>query len=102
MSTEIARIGNTIAVAIPEELLEKANLSVGDRVEWVLTPNGELALVGASGGEEHGATAGYENWKAAEIEAGLAEMDSGESVPSEKVNEWLRSWGTTRELPPPL
>lgn len=96
MSTQIARIGNTIAVAIPEELLQKANLSVGDSVEWALTPSGALALRGSGEGADD-----YEAWKLEEVQAGLAELDAAESVPHEKVAEWLKSWGTRDELPPP-
>jgi predicted transcriptional regulator len=43
----------------------------------------------------------YEQWKAEEIRAGFAEVDTGERVPNEKVIEWLQSWGTNHELPPP-
>lgn len=100
MNTQIARIGDTIAVAIPEDLLRKAHLSVGDSVEWALTPGGALALHGSSA--ENPAAAAYEAWSAQEIDAGLAELDAGETVPSEKVNEWLKSWGAQQELPPPL
>lgn len=102
MSTQIARIGNTIAVAIPEELLRKANLAVGDEVEWALTPSGALALRSPREIEESEPSAGYEEWKLAEIREGLAEADAGETVPHEKVADWLRSWGTDHELPPPL
>jgi predicted transcriptional regulator len=45
---------------------------------------------------------GYEEWKLSEIQAGLAEAEAGETVPHEKVADWLRSWGTPNELPPPL
>lgn len=44
----------------------------------------------------------YEEWARREIEAGLAEANAGETVPHEKVAEWLGSWGKERELPPPL
>lgn len=43
MATQIARIGDTVTVEIPEDLLRKANLAVGDPVEWTLTPTGTLA-----------------------------------------------------------
>lgn len=43
----------------------------------------------------------YKEWKQQEIEAGFSEIESGESVPNEQVVEWLRSWGSERELPPP-
>jgi len=102
MATQIARIGGTITVEIPEELLREANLAVGDPVEWVLTPAGELALRLPDGADEPAAEDGYEDWKLAEIQAGLAEAEAGETVPHEKVVDWLRSWGSANELPPPL
>jgi hypothetical protein len=55
----------------------------------------------ASGKETPTEPDNYEQWKAVEIQAGFAEVDAGEFVPSEKVIEWVRSWGTNRELPPP-
>lgn len=102
MATQIARIDGAITVEIPEELLRKANLSVGDPVEWKLTATGELALRAPHGTETPAAETGYEEWKLKEIQAGLAEAEAGETVPHEKVADWLRSWGTKNELPPPL
>lgn len=102
MATQIARIGNTVTVEIPEELLRKANLAVGDPVEWTLTPTGTLALRVPGSADESDVEEGYEDWKLAEIQAGLAEAEAGETVPHEKVAAWLRSWGTDNELPPPL
>ncbi|HYE45361.1 MAG TPA: antitoxin [Caulobacter sp.] len=32
---------------------------------------------------------------------GLADLDSGRSVPHEEVAAWLETWGTTGEKPPP-
>jgi predicted transcriptional regulator len=95
MATQIARMDGTITVEIPEELLKKANLSVGDAVEWILTPAGTLALRGPHTAED------YEQWKAMEIEAGFAEIERGQGVSNEKVVEWLRSWSSKNELPPP-
>jgi predicted transcriptional regulator len=37
----------------------------------------------------------------AAIEEGLAEADKGIFISGEKVMEWLASWGTPNELPPP-
>jgi antitoxin component of MazEF toxin-antitoxin module len=102
MATQIARIGNAVTVEIPEELLQQANLAVGDPVEWTLTPGGALALRVPGTADEADVEEGYEEWKLAEIEAGLAEAEAGETVPHEKVAAWLRSWGTDNELPPPL
>ncbi|MDP6429620.1 MAG: CopG family ribbon-helix-helix protein [Rhodospirillales bacterium] len=40
-------------------------------------------------------------WQIADIKAGLAELDRGETVSHEKMKAWLESWGTDRELDPP-
>ena len=102
MATQIARIEGAITVEIPEELLRKANLAVGDPVEWTITAAGELALRAPQGAEAPAADDGYEEWKLSEVQAGIAEAEAGETVPHEKVADWLRSWGATNELPPPL
>jgi antitoxin component of MazEF toxin-antitoxin module len=101
MATQIARVDGAVTVEIPEELLKKANLSVGDPVEWTLTSTGALALRAPRGTDAASPEDGYEEWKAKEIDEGFAEIEAGESVPNEKVIEWLRSWGTEHELPPP-
>ena len=98
MATQIVRSGSAITVEIPEEVLQRANLSVGDPVEWTVTANGALAL--HVPGES--AESGYEQWALSEIQAGVNEADAGETLPNEKVIEWLRGWGTLHELPPPL
>ncbi|HEY1646430.1 MAG TPA: hypothetical protein VGF96_00495 [Terracidiphilus sp.] len=101
MATQVARIDGAVAVEIPEDLLEKANLSVDDPVGWTLTSTGALAL------DAHGAAPAIEppddceRWQAEEIQVGLAEVEAGQSVPHEKVIEWLRSWGSAHEFPPP-
>ena len=102
MATQIARVGGTVTVEIPEELLRKANLAVGDPVEWVATSTGALALCGPHTAVDSFVEDGYEEWARQEIEAGLAEIEAGKSVSGEKVIDWLRSWGTEHELPPPL
>jgi antitoxin component of MazEF toxin-antitoxin module len=102
MATQIARIGKTIAVEIPEELLHQANLAVGDPVEWTLTPAGSLALHGPQTVDESEIEEGYEEWVLAEIQAGLDDAAAGKTVSHEEVAAWVRSWGTPSELPPPL
>jgi predicted transcriptional regulator len=102
MATQIARIGNAVTVEIPEDLLQKANLAVGDPVEWTLTPSGALALRVPGSADESDVEEGYEEWKRAEIEAGFAEIEAGKWVSGEKVREWSQSLGTEHELPPPL
>ena len=102
MATQIARVGDTVTVEIPEELLRQANLSVGDSVEWIFLSTGALALRVPHGGDATAFEEGYEEWARQEIEAGFAEIEAGKSVSGEKVLEWVQSWGTERELPPPL
>jgi antitoxin component of MazEF toxin-antitoxin module len=102
MATQIARTGCRVSVEIPEDLLRQANLSVGDSVEWRLSPTGSLILHTPQSAECAPCPGDYEQWKQDEICAGFAEIEAGESVPNAKVIEWLRSWGTTNELPPPL
>ena len=101
MATQIARVGETVTVEIPEDLLRRANLAVGDPVEWVLTPAGELALR-VPGETDESAEDGYEEWARQQIEAGLADIEAGRTVSGEKVREWVQSLGTAYELPPPL
>jgi antitoxin component of MazEF toxin-antitoxin module len=102
MATQIARKGGSLTVEIPEDLLRKANLSVGDAVEWTLTPAGSLALRSSRHDKTEKPTDGYDDWKQQEIQAGFSEIEAGEITPNEKVIEWLRSWGSKNELPPPL
>jgi len=48
MTTRIVRVGNTLTVEIPEELVTQASLPVGEPVEWVPNGNGSIALVNRS------------------------------------------------------
>jgi antitoxin component of MazEF toxin-antitoxin module len=48
MTTQIVRVGNTLTVEIPEELLAQAALPVGEPVEWVANGAGSIALVSSS------------------------------------------------------
>jgi predicted transcriptional regulator len=102
MPTQIARKGRVVTVEIPEDLLRKANLSVGDAVEWSLTPAGSLALRSSRHARAEEPADSYEAWKQEEIRAEFAEVDAGQDAPNEKVIEWLLSWGSKHELPPPL
>jgi antitoxin component of MazEF toxin-antitoxin module len=45
MATRIVCAGNTLTVAIPEELAAQAGLAAGDPVEWIPSGNGSLTLV---------------------------------------------------------
>jgi predicted transcriptional regulator len=38
-----------------------------------------------------------EAWQVAEIEAGIADIDAGRSVPHDDVVAWLKTWGTSSE-----
>jgi predicted transcriptional regulator len=42
-----------------------------------------------------------EEWQLGEIEAGMAELDRGQSISHERVSTWLRSWGSKVERKPP-
>jgi antitoxin component of MazEF toxin-antitoxin module len=48
MTTRIVRVGNTLTVEIPEELVAEASLPVGEPVEWVSNGSGGIALVKSS------------------------------------------------------
>jgi antitoxin component of MazEF toxin-antitoxin module len=89
MTTRIVRIGNTLSVEIPEELVTEASLPVGEPVEWISNGDGTISLVPQDSPEHR------------RIRAGLAELAAGQSISNERVMEWLDSWGTEAELPPP-
>jgi antitoxin component of MazEF toxin-antitoxin module len=97
---QIVRKGAAVTVEIPEDLLRKANLAVGDAVEWALGPSGELALRLPGAGPA--AQPDYDEWARSEVLAGLEEHEAGEGVGNEEVLAWQRSWGSEHELPPPL
>ena len=42
-----------------------------------------------------------ENWQLGELQAGIAELESGQEVSHEKVSKWLNSWGKQRESKAP-
>lgn len=48
MTTRIVRVGNTLTVEIPEELVAQAALPVGEPLEWVPNGAGSLTLVSSS------------------------------------------------------
>jgi antitoxin component of MazEF toxin-antitoxin module len=76
MTTQIVRVGNTLSVEIPEELIAQACLHVGEPVEWVANGTGSIALVKPSAqasqeritleglleGVEEGASLGEYDW----------------------------------------
>lgn len=45
MTTQIVRVGNTLTVEIPEELVAEASLPVGEPMEWVSSGKGSATLV---------------------------------------------------------
>ncbi len=42
-----------------------------------------------------------EDWQLGEIEDGIAQLESGQSVSHEKAAKWLRTWGKPVELKAP-
>jgi RHH-type transcriptional regulator, rel operon repressor / antitoxin RelB len=42
-----------------------------------------------------------QQWQMAEIEAGLRDADADRVVLHQKVERWLKSWGSNRKLRPP-
>jgi predicted transcriptional regulator len=40
-------------------------------------------------------------WQVAGIKRAMASMDRGEGVGHDQVMEWIRSWGSDKELPAP-
>ena len=48
MTTKIVRVGNTLMVEIPEELVTEASLPVGEPLQWVPNGSGSIALVKSS------------------------------------------------------
>jgi len=89
MTTRIVRVGNTLTVEIPEELVAQAALPVGEPVEWIPNGSGSIALVSTDSCEHK------------HIRTGLAELEAGKKISNERVMEWLDSWGTENELSAP-
>jgi RHH-type rel operon transcriptional repressor/antitoxin RelB len=42
-----------------------------------------------------------EEWQLGELQAGIAELESGQEVSHEKVAKWLQSWGKPGASRPP-
>jgi predicted transcriptional regulator len=42
-----------------------------------------------------------EEWQVSELQAGIAELDSGQGVSHEKASKWLKSWGKPHEIKAP-
>jgi antitoxin component of MazEF toxin-antitoxin module len=89
MTTRIVRVGNTLTVEIPEELVTQASLLVGEPVEWVANGNGSISLVSS------------DSWEYKHIRAGLVELETGKGISNERVTEWLDRWGTEDESSAP-
>lgn len=89
MTTRIVRIGNTLSVEIPEELVTEASLPVGEPVEWISNGDGTISLVPQDSPEHR------------HIRAGLAELAAGQSISNERVMEWLDSWARKPSCPLP-
>lgn len=111
MTTRIVRVGNTLTVEVPEELLAKTGFSAGESVEWIVAEGGGLSLVPSpmplSDAIAHPEymreipAADDEAAILAHIQAGLADFEAGRFVSNDRVMAWLDSWGTENELPMP-
>jgi RHH-type transcriptional regulator, rel operon repressor / antitoxin RelB len=42
-----------------------------------------------------------EEWQLGELQAGIAELESGQEVSHDQVSDWLGSWGKQRETKAP-
>lgn len=42
-----------------------------------------------------------EEWQLGELQAGMAQLDSGQEVSHKKVSKWLKSWGKPGETKAP-
>lgn len=42
-----------------------------------------------------------QRWQIGHMQAGIRDLDAGNTVPHEDVTDWLGSWGTAREAEPP-
>ena len=42
-----------------------------------------------------------EEWQLSEIQAGIDDVKNGRVISHERIEKWLRSWGTGREIKPP-
>ena len=42
-----------------------------------------------------------EEWQLGELQAGIAELESGKGVSHKKVSKWLKSWGKSDETKAP-
>jgi len=73
MATRIVRVGNTLTVEIPEELVVQAALPVGEPVEWVPNGAGSLALISTT---NHAASKKPSDMTLEELLEGLNEGDS--------------------------
>jgi len=71
MTTRIVRVGNTLTVEIPEELVAQAALPVGEPVEWVSSGNGSIMLV-----KQSNVTRPHKRKTLEELLEGLEEGDS--------------------------
>jgi antitoxin component of MazEF toxin-antitoxin module len=67
------RVGNTLTVEIPEELVVQAALPVGEPVEWVSNEGGGIALVRYT---EKPESVPAKRWTIEELLEGLNEGDS--------------------------
>ena len=84
MATQIARKGRAVTIEIPEEMLRKANLSVGDAVEWTLTPAGWLALRSSRHAKAEKPADGYDDWNSERFMPDSAKSKPEKAPPTRK------------------
>jgi antitoxin component of MazEF toxin-antitoxin module len=83
MTARILRVGNTLTVEIPEDLVAQASLPVGEPVEWVANGSGSIALV------KHSDSASAKNRKRKTLDEILQGIPEGAQM--EEVD-----WGSPR------
>lgn len=88
MTTRIVRVGNTLTVEIPEELVAQAALPVGEPVEWVANGAGSISLVKTS---EPGSSAARKRMTLEELLEGIpdnADMEEIDWGPPRGAEVW--------------
>jgi len=57
-------------------------------------PKGEKRLADVIGN--------VDDWQVAGIKEAIKSLDRGEGISHERVKEWVKSWGSSNELPRPV
>jgi len=88
MTTRIVRVGNTLTVEIPEDLVAQAELPVGEPLEWIADGAGSISLVKTS---ESGSAAPRKRMTLEELLEGLpdnADMEEIDWGPPRGAEVW--------------